>query len=69
MSFISASLNDDCCVCPPVKVEEDEQVTRRVLKLLNESTLLFVLLRRWHLGEDDERGHGHNRHGDDISTL
>lgn len=71
MSFISASLNDDCCVWPPVKVDEDEQVMRRVL---DEPSLLKVVLRRWYLGEGEEReigddGHGHNRHGNDISTV
>lgn len=74
MSFISASLKDDCCVWS-VTVEEEEQLIRSVLQFLDESSLLFVVLRRrWDLGEDNEReigddGHGHIHGDDDISTV
>lgn len=70
MSFISASLKDDCCVWS-VTVEEDEQLIRRVLQFLDKSSLLLVVLRRLYLGEDDEReiGEDGHKHGSDISTV
>lgn len=51
-------------------VEEDEQLTRGVLHILDDLGVWFVL-RRQYLGDDDDigdDGHGH-RYGNDIVAV